>query len=524
MSLINDMLKDLDQRNQQLAVARCASQRGHDQRYTILDNPSTNRFWSICLKGMTFTILLAGFSFGSTALNQSAQSPNQSQLGTVSSPMSHQSATTINSILKANLNNNENEIRNLAEPIVASSKSSDTRPGIEKVNTAFSLYPPSANSTTALQTARAKKQIRLDEAATPEPQQWAMSISSTLQENIDKNENNSHYSAEPINISSQSSDSRPPIAFVNANFSQHSPSDNSLASLEPAQALNQPQLKKNISPKLIPPEKIAKTPLIENLETVEKKKLHNTIEPHPSSIQISDPRAAKDNVAFSQYPPSADTQETNHSAYIEVTHRPLTVEQQFLRDFHVAANTFKQGNYAESERLLEDLLARDNGQHRARLLLARLYSQQDLDSRAELVLYDGLLHFPQYAPYVSLYAQLLAEQGRDSLAIDTLENALPGAHDNADIHALLAGLYQRNGNSAAAVENYLTALRLEPTRGEWWVGLGISSEQVGDRDTAENAYNEAMQHALISEVEQYAEQRLQQIADSTAASQAQDTK
>jgi len=194
------------------------------------------------------------------------------------------------------------------------------------------------------------------------------------------------------------------------------------------------------------------------------------------------------------------------TARIEVTLRPLTVERQVARDFRAAAMAVSDGNQAEAERLLEDLLNRDNGQHRARLLLAGLYVQQQRNSRAESVLASGLLHYPQHAPYARLYAQLLAAQARDSEAINALQAALPAACDDADYHALLAGLYQCSGRPAAAAGSYRAALRLAPAHGEWWMGLGISSEQAGDANTAAAAYREALHYPLTTALQQYVQQ------------------
>lgn len=200
------------------------------------------------------------------------------------------------------------------------------------------------------------------------------------------------------------------------------------------------------------------------------------------------------------------------TAHIEVTPRPLSAEQQLARDFHTAASAVSAGNHVEAERLLEDVLARDNSQHQARLLLAGLYIQQQRQSRAESVLASGLLHYPQHAPYARLYAQVLAAQARDSEAINALQSALPAAGDDADYHALLAGLYQRSGKPEAAAGSYRAALQLAPAHGEWWMGLGISSEQAGDVDTASAAYQEALRHPLTAALQQYVQQRLAQLA------------
>ncbi|MGD2111864.1 MAG: tetratricopeptide repeat protein [Gammaproteobacteria bacterium] len=196
---------------------------------------------------------------------------------------------------------------------------------------------------------------------------------------------------------------------------------------------------------------------------------------------------------------------------LEVTPRPLAMEQQQARDIQAANRALSKGDTAGAERLLMDVLARDSGLHKARLLLAGLYLQQQRLSRAESLLASGLLHYPRHPPYARMYAQLLAAQARDSEAIHILQTSLPAAGDDADYHALLAGLYQRNGKAAAAADSYRTALRLAPAHGEWWMGLGISSEQAGDAQTAATAYRQALHYPLAAAVQQYVQQRLEQL-------------
>ncbi|HUT40214.1 MAG TPA: tetratricopeptide repeat protein [Gammaproteobacteria bacterium] len=215
-----------------------------------------------------------------------------------------------------------------------------------------------------------------------------------------------------------------------------------------------------------------------------------------------------------QAPPAAPASgpASGEDGHFEVTPRPLSPEQRLARDFQAAAAAVNKGNAVEAERLLEDLLARDNSLHKARLLLAGLYVQQQRNSRAESVLASGLLHYPQHAPYASLYAQLLAAQARDSEAINALQGALPAAADDAAYHALLAGLYQRSGKADAAAGSYREALRLAPAHGEWWMGLGISSEQAGDAETAASAYRQALHYPLGKALQQYVQLRLEQLA------------
>ena len=87
-------------------------------------------------------------------------------------------------------------------------------------------------------------------------------------------------------------------------------------------------------------------------------------------------------------------------------------------------------------------------------------------------------------PLAKLYAQLLVAQQRDREAIDLLQRALPGAAQDAEYHALLAGVYQadraRQPQPSSTIKQ---RWRLSPDHGEWWMGLGISQEQAGRTDT-----------------------------------------
>lgn len=231
-------------------------------------------------------------------------------------------------------------------------------------------------------------------------------------------------------------------------------------------------------------------------------------EPAVTTQQVeTPPRHAEDTSPVLQATPSDVT-----ATRVEVTPRPLSREAQQSRDLQAAGAAIAGGDHDGAERQLQDLLEQDDGLHQARLLLAGLYIRQHAAGRAEALLVTGLQHYPRHAAYARLYAQLLTAQARDSEAIDALETALPSAADDVAYHALLAGLYQRNGNSRAAVEGYRTALRIDPARGEWWAGLGIASEQAGDTQTAATAYRQAAQQPLDESVQRYVRQRLAHLA------------
>ena len=198
--------------------------------------------------------------------------------------------------------------------------------------------------------------------------------------------------------------------------------------------------------------------------------------------------------------------------YIQVVQRPLSTEKQLQQQYFIATGLFNSKKYNQSIQHLQDILSIKQNHHSARTLLSRALINNLNISRAEEVLKDGIRIYPNHVAYAVLYASILAKQGRDQLALETLQGFTIQSNKNPEFHALLAGLYQRTGNAIASVKHYKNALRIDSTRGEWWVGLAISNEQLGELDLGKRAYTEALKYSLNSDIERYVQQRLLQSA------------
>ncbi len=112
MSLINDMLLDLNQRNYPFAGTICDAQYGLDPTNKISDNPIVPRVWPIRYKSVALIVLLAGLVFGGTALNQPAQTPNKTSLKKAIAVESQQPAVSVNSTLNADIYADKKESNN----------------------------------------------------------------------------------------------------------------------------------------------------------------------------------------------------------------------------------------------------------------------------------------------------------------------------------------------------------------------------------------------------------------------------
>ena len=234
-----------------------------------------------------------------------------------------------------------------------------------------------------------------------------------------------------------------------------------------------------------------------------------TTMPLPATPDNGSPAVTEDNPVTPSAPAGNGADEQNTGNIILRRHGAG-------HEYGLAARAAASGNDQEAIRQLEQLLAADSGHEKATLLLASLYIQQQQIAQAESLLSDALARRPRHVPYARLLANLLAADNRHEEAITHLVTALPGATQDASYHALLAGLYQHTGDPAMAAGYFTRALSLSPDHGEWWMGLGISQEQSGDRAAAYKAYNRALEFRLAASLRDYISERLRLLTRNVA--------
>jgi MSHA biogenesis protein MshN len=110
-----------------------------------------------------------------------------------------------------------------------------------------------------------------------------------------------------------------------------------------------------------------------------------------------------------------------------------------------------------------------------------------------------------------MQARLLAERGELQRAADILQTAAIASPSPED-RAFHAAILQRLNRHADAAELYAAALRITPTNGVWWMGLGLSLAAEGRNDGAREAFSRARASGTLSpELTSYVEQRLRQL-------------
>ena len=164
-----------------------------------------------------------------------------------------------------------------------------------------------------------------------------------------------------------------------------------------------------------------------------------------------------------------------------------------------ATASFKQAVIADPNRL------------DARLQLISLLQQQKKFAAAEKYTQQGLKLEPDNPVLRKLYARQLLQEHRQNKAIELLRVApLPSLAQDPEYHALLAAALQAVGEYRSASTVYARLVKVRPQNGLWWLGMAVSLEQSGQRDEARGAYLKALTlPGLRPDLQDYIQGRLQ---------------
>lgn len=177
--------------------------------------------------------------------------------------------------------------------------------------------------------------------------------------------------------------------------------------------------------------------------------------------------------------------------------------------FSRASDLLKKSQTDEAATLLRKVLTLDAGHSGARELLASLLFHNQQYSEASDILQAGIVERSGYIPFYVLLARVHMEQGQDADAIKVLESQKPLARDYSDYYALLAALYQRGARYTDAVAVYRGLLEVFPGRAIWWMGLGISLQSLDKPAEALTAYQRASRaQGLSTELKKFVQQRI----------------
>lgn len=187
----------------------------------------------------------------------------------------------------------------------------------------------------------------------------------------------------------------------------------------------------------------------------------------------------------------------------------LTNDEQVRLAYAEASNILQQGKTSDAKKLLRKVLLLDFTHIKARQTLAALlFREQQYDEAIE-ILELGRIQNPQHVSFTLLLARIHTERGQDPIAVDLLERIKPDVATNSDYYALLAALYQRGAQYKNAAAVYEKLLSVYPGRAVWWMGLGLSLQSTERKKDALSAYQKALSaQGLTVELKRFIKKRM----------------
>lgn len=189
--------------------------------------------------------------------------------------------------------------------------------------------------------------------------------------------------------------------------------------------------------------------------------------------------------------------------------RELSLEEQDRNTSQAAVMMMQGGRIGDAYQHLRTFLEVSPTAHQSRETLATLLFAQREYAQARIVVDAGLNQVPNYAAFKKIKARLLMQDNDPAQALTLLRNLPPAVATDTEYHELLATLYRQGNLHEQAISTYKDLLRIDSQQGSWWAGLGISLEAQDKDSDALVSYKTALQSAnLDTGLRQYVQNRI----------------
>lgn len=225
--------------------------------------------------------------------------------------------------------------------------------------------------------------------------------------------------------------------------------------------------------------------------------------PLPAKRHSRVPRSRHRNTAISA--PRA----TGGGGSVSVRPQPVPATVRAQKVYNRGMKDLAAGHTAQGTAALRQALVINPKLVPARLLLAGFEARAGKLQSALSILNAGFALGTGRLSLARLKARILVTAGQIDQAIGVLERNAPTVNDDPAYHALLAGLEVRSGHYRRAAQQYAALLPLNPDKAVWWLGLAIALDQSRQKPAARKAYQSALEHPGLSPAAQaYARRRL----------------
>ena len=176
-----------------------------------------------------------------------------------------------------------------------------------------------------------------------------------------------------------------------------------------------------------------------------------------------------------------------------------TPEEDAEDRYRKAMSLVNKGRDNQAQSLLEEALRLSPNHVAARQILATLLNEAGLNSEAEGVLREGRTVSPDTAWFAQSLARLQTARGDYEGAAITMQEGIAAKGVSAEYRASYAALLSRLKKYAEAAHQYEMALKSQPDKSTWWMGLGLALSAQGQTAEARAAYGRALAAGNLSE-------------------------
>jgi MSHA biogenesis protein MshN len=172
-----------------------------------------------------------------------------------------------------------------------------------------------------------------------------------------------------------------------------------------------------------------------------------------------------------------------------------------------AQELIQKGKQAEAQTLLKNFVASEQKPALSAALLTEIYIQQTNAAAADIIL-EKTNYFAVDVK-AKLKAQVLSLQGDDAQAISVLETNLAAAEINEGYRSLLASLYHKTANYPQSILSYQRLMSAFGEKPAYWLGLALAYDGLSQSKNALQAYIRLREFPqLQDQVKQYTDQRI----------------
>ncbi len=211
--------------------------------------------------------------------------------------------------------------------------------------------------------------------------------------------------------------------------------------------------------------------------------------------------ALKENVIAEQVSPPKGPAKANN-----ISHTILNSKQKDTQQYEDALALVRTGRYTDAMESLRAFVSTHTEADKSLTLLADVMIKQGLEEKLEDILED--LNMQDHLLYAYIKARIAVARGDYETAILLMESKQVLLAGNEQYYVYLAGLYQKTGKFEKAVTLYKRLVKVISDNPSIWLGLAVSADGMSDSKVALLAFSNAQHYSYGNEIDEYITRRV----------------